>query len=113
MENVSTVPGNYEIRCISFEPDEKQNTINASRPAIVGGGKLPNVSKVEKTIIVKKDGKTIRCKLAENSKLKKMSVVRKDKIPGLDKRFEAKYPEMRKKKIEMHRTENAERRERA
>lgn len=125
MGNVNTVPESdkFDIQVITFAPNAKENTIEASRPAIVGGGKIPKVSKAEKTIIVKKDGKTIRCKLAEGNKLKKMSVVKKDKIAALDKRFVAKYPEMRKdiemsvnpevrrSKIEKHDT--GEKRERA
>ena len=97
MGNVNTVPESdkFDIQVITFAPDAKENTIEASRPAIVGGGKLPKVSKVEKTIIVKKDGKTIRCKLADNNKLKKMSVVSKDKVAAFDKKFEAKYPEIK------------------
>lgn len=94
MGNVNTVP-EFDIQVITFAPSAKENTIEASRPAIVGGGKLPKVSKVEKTIVVKKDGKTIRCKLTDDNKLKKLSTVKKDKVAALDKRFEAKYPEIK------------------
>ena len=104
MGNVNTVP-EFDIQVINFAPSAKENTIEASRPAIVGGGKRPNVSKAERTIIVKKDGKTIRCKVTNDNKLKKMAVVKKDKVAAFDKRFEAKYPEMRKS-IEM--TKNPE-----
>lgn len=94
MGNVNTVPSNtdeYSLNFISFEADDK---VNARKPVMVKGGKLPRVSKAENTVTIEKDGNYIRCKMVADKKLKKLSTVKKsdkEKISVIKRLFAKKY----------------------